>query len=111
MYFVSQYAYWEELKYFTNQLGFFAVVWVRELLRTCLIRNQFEIFRDRKAVSTALRRHKSNKPYQSRLTRWADQLLPFGYDTRHVPFEMADHLSRNPSFGTPSPGRLIMNLM
>ena len=53
---------------------------------------------------SALKEHRRRKPYQSRLTRWADRLLPFDYGISHVPgatFGLGHYLSRNPTFDAP----------
>ena len=54
---------------------------------------------------SALKNNRGNKTYQSRLSRWVDQLLPFNFNIEHIPGKnmgFADYLSRNPP-GKPSP--------
>ena len=49
--------------------------------------------------------HRSNKTYQSRLTRWVDQLLPYQFKVIHIPvwdMGIVDYLSREPN-GEPWP--------
>ena len=80
------------------------MVWAKELFRTYLLGNRFDLLTDHKAIISALKDYKENKPYRSRLTRWVDQLLPFDYDIRQVPgaaLGMADYLSRNSTFEAP----------
>ena len=102
--FASRFLNSTELKYSTNELELLAVVWACEHFRTYLLGNKFEILTDHKAIISAPKEHRGNKPYQSRLTRWADRLLPFDYDIRHVPgatLGMVDYLSRHPTFDAP----------
>ena len=54
---------------------------------------------DHKALVSALDENKSNKTYQSRLTRWVDRLLPSHFKVLHLPGKdmgIVDYLSRNP---------------
>ena len=54
---------------------------------------------DHKALVSALGENKSNKTYQSRLTRWVDRLLPYQFKVVHLPGKdmgILDNLSRNP---------------
>ena len=47
-----------------------------------------------------MKEHRSNKSYNSRLTRWVDRLLPFQFDIEHLPgakMGLVDFISRNPS--------------
>ena len=104
--FASRFLNSSELKYSTNELELLAVVWACEHFRTYLLGHTFEILTDHKSIISALWKHRGNKPYQSRLTRWADRLLTFDYDIRHVPgatLGIADYLSRNPTFDAPPP--------
>ena len=46
-----------------------------------------------------MRENRSNKSYDSRLTRWVDRLLPFGFSTDHLPgskMGLVDYISRDP---------------
>ena len=54
---------------------------------------------DHKALVSALDENKSNKIYQSRLTRWVDRLLPYQCKVIHIPGKdmgIVDYLSRDP---------------
>ena len=47
-----------------------------------------------------MKEHRSNKYYNSRLTRWVDRHLPFQFDIEHLPgakMGLLDYISRNPS--------------
>ena len=64
------------------------------------------ILTDHKAIISALKTNRGNKTYQSRLTRWADRLLPFDFDIFHISgckLEIVDYLSRFPTFEAPRP--------
>ena len=44
--------------------------------------------------------HRSNKSYNSRLTRWIDRLLPFDFNIEHIPgakMGLVDYISRQPN--------------
>ena len=65
----------------------------------------FIIATDHKALTSALDGNKSNKTYQSRLTRWFDRLSPYQLNIVHIPgrdMVIVDYLSRDP-FNDPWP--------
>ena len=46
-----------------------------------------------------MRKHRANKSYNSRLTRWVDRLLPFDFTIDHLPgskMGLVDYISREP---------------
>ena len=60
---------------------------------------------DDKALVSALDENRSNKTYQSRLTRWVDRLLPYQFKVVHIPgrdMGLVDYSSRDPN-GEPWP--------
>ena len=64
-----------------------------------LLGKTFNIGTDHKAHTSALDGNKSNKTYQSRLTRWVDRLLPYQIKIVHLPWRdmrIVDYLSRDP---------------
>ena len=64
---------------------------------------------DHKALVSALDENKSNKTYQSRLTRRVDRLLPYQFKVIHIPGKdmgIADYLSRDPK-GEPWPESVL----
>ena len=66
----------------------------------------FVIFTDHKAIISALNETYGKKSYQSRLSRWADRLIPFDYEIEHVPSSslgFVDYISRHPTFKAPLP--------
>ena len=67
-----------------------------------MLGKEFVIATDHKALVSALDENKSNKTYQSRLTRWVDRLLPYQFKVIHLPGKdmgIVDYLSRNPKGG------------
>ena len=106
--FTSKFLNAAEQKYSTNELELLVVVWSCEFFRNFLLGNQFQILTDHKAIVTALTENRGNKTYQSRLTRWADRMLPFEYTISHIAgakIGMADYLSRSPKFEAPPPSK------
>ena len=102
--FTSRFLIAAEQKYSTNELELLAVAWLCEFLRIYLLGNQFQTLTDHKAIVTALTGIGGNKTYQSRLTWWADSMLPFEYPISHIAgakIGMADYLSRSPKFDAP----------
>ena len=104
--FASRFLNSAELKYSTNELEFLAIVWACEHFRRYLLGKRFVILTDHKAIIPALNETYGNKSYQSRLSRWADRLIPFDYQSEHVPgssLGIADYTSRHPTFEAPLP--------
>ena len=55
---------------------------------------------DHRALLSVLKSHRSNKSYDSRLTRWIDRLLPFDFNIDHIPgtrMGLVDYISRQPN--------------
>ena len=104
--FASRFLNNAETKYSTNELELLAIVWACEHFRTYLLGNRFQVLTDHKAIISALSENYNNKSYQSRLSRWADRLLPFDFEVIHVPgvtLGNVDYLSRHPTFPAPAP--------
>ena len=59
--FTSKFLNAAEQKYSTNELELLAVVWSCEFFRNYLLRNQFQILTDHKAIVTALTENRGNK--------------------------------------------------
>ena len=82
------------------------IVWACEHFRTYLLGNRFQLLTDRKVIISAISANYNNKSYHSRLSRWADRLLPFDFEVIHVPgvtLGIVDYLSRHPTFSAPDP--------
>ena len=69
--FASRYLNNQEKKYSTNELELLAVVWAVDCFKHYLLRKNFVIVTDHKALTSALEGNRSNKTYQIRLTRKA----------------------------------------
>ena len=103
--FASRYLNSQEIKYSTNELELLAVVWAVDRFKHYLLGKEFVIATDHKALTSALGEHRSNKTYQSRLTRWVDRLLAYQFKVIHIPgrdMGIVDNLSREPN-GKPWP--------
>ena len=95
-----------EIKYSTNELELLAIVWSCEHFRTYLLGKRFVILTDHKALISALNETYGKKSYQSRLSRWADRLIPFDYQIEHIPgsaLGIVDYMSRYPTSVAPLP--------
>ena len=77
--FASRYLNIQEKKYSTNELELLAVVWSVGRFKHYLLGKEFGIATDHKALVSALDENRSNKTYQSRLTKWVDRLLPYQF--------------------------------
>ena len=87
-------------KYSTNELELLAVVWSVDRFKHYLLGKIFLIATDHKALVSALDENRSNKTYQSRLTRWVDRLLPYQFKVVYIPGKdmgIVDYLSREPN--------------
>ena len=76
-----------------------AVVWPVDRYKHYLLGKSLTIATDHKALTSASDSNKSNKTYQSRLTRWVDRLLPYQFQIVHIPgrdMGIVDYLSRDP---------------
>ena len=83
--FASRYLNIQEKKYSTNELELLAVVWAVDRYTHYLLSKTFTIATDHKALTSALDENKSNKTYQSRLTRWVDRLCPYQFKRVYIP--------------------------
>ena len=70
--FVSRYLNIQEKKYSTNNLKLLSVVGTNDGYKHYLLGKEFIMATDYQALTSALDGNKSNKTYQSRLTRWVD---------------------------------------
>ena len=103
--FAPRYLNSQEKNYSSNELELLAVVWAVDRYKHYLLGKPFTIATDHKALTSALDGNKSNKTYQSRLTRWVDRLLPYQFKIVHIPgrdMGIVDYLSRDP-FNDPWP--------
>ena len=81
--FASRYFSLQEKTCLTNELELHAVIWPVDRFKHYFLGKEFILATDHKALTSALGEHKSNKAYQSRLTRWVDSLLPYQFIVVH----------------------------
>ena len=67
-----------------NDLELLGVVWSIEYFKNYLYGKIFTVITDHRALLSIMKENRSNKLYNSRLTRWIDSLLPFQFDIEHV---------------------------
>ena len=82
--FASRYLNIQGKKNPTNELEVFAVVWSVDRFKQYLLGKKFVIATDHKELVSALDENRSNKTYQSRLTRWVDRFLPYHFKVVHI---------------------------
>ena len=76
------------------------VVWDIEYFKYYLFGKNFTVLTDQRALLSVLKSHRSNKFYNSRLTRWIDRLLLFDFNIEHIPgtrIGLVDYISRQPN--------------
>ena len=89
-----------EERYSVNELELLGVVWSIEYFKNYMFGKHFTVITDHRALLSIMKENRSNKSYNSRLTRWVDRLLPFQFDIEHLPgakMGLVDYLSRHPS--------------
>ena len=75
-------------------------MWAVEYFKYYLFDKSFIIITDHRALLSIMKGHRSNKSYNSRLTRWVDHLLPFAFNIVHIPgakVGLVDYISRKPN--------------
>ena len=82
--FASRFLNPHESKNSTNELELLRVVWAVEHYKNYLHGSGFEVITDQKALRSSLSTNYRKKTYHSRLTRWADRLLPFNFTIKHL---------------------------
>ena len=88
-----------EERYRVNELELLGVMWSVEYFSYYLFGKSFTFITDHRALLSIMKEHRSNKSYNSRLTRWVDRLLPFDFNIEHVPrakMGLVDYISRQP---------------
>ena len=73
-----------EERYSINELELLGVVWYIECLKKYLYGKDFSIITDHRQLLSILKEHRSNKSYNSRLSRWVDRLLPYQFKLEHL---------------------------
>ena len=89
-----------EERYSVNELELLGVVWSTEYFKNYVYGKHFKVITGHHALLSMMKENRSNKSYNSRLTRCVDRLLPFQFDIEHLPgakMGLVDYISRNPS--------------
>ena len=76
------------------------MVWAIEYFKYYLCGKNFTELTDHRALLSVLKSHRSNKSYNSRLTRWIDRLSPFNFNIEDIPdtrMGLVDYISRQPN--------------
>ena len=97
--FASRFLNVSEERYSINELELLGVVWSIEDFKNYLYGKEFTVITDHRALLSILKEHRSNKSYNSRLSRWVDRLLPYQFSIEHLPgakMGLVDYISRNP---------------
>ena len=75
------------------------MVWSIKYFKNHLYGKEYSIITDHRALRSILKEHRSNKSYNSRLSRrWVDKLLPDQLKIEHLPgakMGLVDYISRN----------------
>ena len=75
------------------------MVWGLELFRLYIYEKLIELLTDHQALEPLIKRNRSNKTYNARLTRWLDRLAHFDINIKHIAgthLALTDYLSPNP---------------
>ena len=97
--FASRFLNSSEERYSINELELLGVVWSIEYFKNYLYGKEFTVITDHRALLSILKEHRSNKSYNSRLSRWVDRLLPYQFSIEHLPgakMGLVDYISSNP---------------
>ena len=89
-----------EERYSINELEFLGVVWSVEYFKFYLFVKSFTIITDNRALLSIMKEDRSNKSYNSRLSRWVDRLLFFDFNIGRIPgakMGLVDYISRQPN--------------
>ena len=99
MAFASRFVNSTEERYSVNELELLGIVWSIDYIKYYLYGKIFTVITDNRALLSILKEHRSNKSYNSRLSRWIDQLLPYNFTIEHMPeakMGLVDYISINP---------------
>ena len=97
--FASRFLNSTEERYSVNELELLGIVWSIDYFKYYLYGKNFTVVTDHRALLPIFKEHRSNKSYNSRLSRWIDRLLPYNFTIEHMPgakMGLVDYISRNP---------------
>ena len=98
--FASRFLNSNEERYSVNELELLGAFWFVEYFKYYLLGKSFTFITDHRALLSIMKEHRSNKSYNSGLTRWIDCLLPFDFNIEHIPgakMGLVDYISRQPN--------------
>ena len=97
--FTSRFLNSTEERYSVNELELLGKVWSIDYFKYYFHGKNFTVVTDHRALLSILKEHRSNKSYNSRLSRWIDRLLPYNFTIKHMPGAktgLVDYIPRNP---------------
>ena len=98
--FASRFLNSNEERYSINELKLLGMVWAIEYFKYYLFGKIFTVLTDHRALLSVLKSHRSNKSYNSILTRLIDRLLRFDFNIEHIlgsRMGLVDYISRQPN--------------
>ena len=75
-------------------------MWSVEYFKFYFFGKSVTIITDHRTLLSIMKEHRSNKSYNSRLTRLVDRLLPFDFNIEHITgakMGLVDYISRQPN--------------
>ncbi len=102
--FASRFLCKAEKRYAINELELLAVKRAVEHSKFYPLGRKFRVETDHEALVSVFGRHRPNKEYSYRLTRWRMRLLPFEFEVVYQPgikMGITDYLSRSPHLEAP----------
>ena len=97
--FASRFLNSTEERYSVNELELLGIVLSIDYFKYYFYGKNFTVVTEHRALSFILKEHRSNKSYNSRLSRWIDRLLPYNITIEHMSgakMGLVDYISRNP---------------
>ena len=97
--FASRFLNSTEVRYSVNELELLGIVWSIDYFKYYLYGKIVTVVTDHRTLLSILKEHRSNKSYNSRLSRWIDRLLPYNFTIEQMPgakMGLVDYISRNP---------------
>ena len=105
--FASRFLNSTEERYSVNELELLGIVWSIDYFKYYLYGKNFTVVTDHRDLLSILKEHRSNKSYNSRLSRWIDRLLPYNFTIEHMPGQRWDSLTTFPETHSPELKRYL----
>ena len=97
--FASRFLNSKEERNSINELELLGIVWSIDYFKYYLYGKKFTVITDHRALLSILKERRSNKSYNSRLSRLIDRLFRYNFTIEHMPgakMGLEDYISRNP---------------